>query len=98
MTPQKQKMDFLKELPVLNKNNFSRFQADSNQQLAVYIPTHEYPSAQIIIQEHTQILAKPPEKSKISFLDVKIAPHFKRREHVQLEHAGGEEISACWKR
>ncbi|XP_057713229.1 DET1- and DDB1-associated protein 1-like isoform X4 [Corythoichthys intestinalis] len=65
MTPQKQKMDFLKELPVLNKNNFSRFQADSNQQLAVYIPTHEYPSAQIIIQEHTQILAKPPEKSKM---------------------------------
>ncbi|XP_051944838.1 DET1- and DDB1-associated protein 1-like [Hippocampus zosterae] len=44
-------MDFLKELPVFDKNNFAKFQADSNPQFAVYIPTQDYPSKQIIIQD-----------------------------------------------
>ncbi|CAG01944.1 unnamed protein product, partial [Tetraodon nigroviridis] len=43
--------DFLKGLPVYNKNNFSRFHADSvcktsNRRPSVYLPTREYPSEQ----------------------------------------------------
>uniref|UniRef100_A0A3Q2V635 DET1- and DDB1-associated protein 1 n=1 Tax=Haplochromis burtoni TaxID=8153 RepID=A0A3Q2V635_HAPBU len=43
--------DFLKGLPVYNKNNFSRFHADSvckasNRRPSVYLPTRDYPSEQ----------------------------------------------------
>ncbi|XP_048833325.1 DET1- and DDB1-associated protein 1-like [Brienomyrus brachyistius] len=55
--------DFLKGLPVYNKNNFSRFHADSvcrawNRRPSVYIPTCECPSEQIIVTEKTNILLR----------------------------------------
>ncbi|KAM9323660.1 DET1- and DDB1-associated protein 1-like [Pholidichthys leucotaenia] len=58
-----EKRDFLKGLPVYNKNNFSRFHADSvckasNRRLSVYVPTREYPSEQIIVTEKTNILLR----------------------------------------
>uniref|UniRef100_A0A8C6SZ22 DET1- and DDB1-associated protein 1 n=1 Tax=Neogobius melanostomus TaxID=47308 RepID=A0A8C6SZ22_9GOBI len=54
---------FLKGLPVYNKNNFSRFHADSvckasNRRPSVYLPTREYPSEQIIVTEKTNILLR----------------------------------------
>lgn len=57
------KADFLKGLPVYNKNNFSRFHADSvckasNRRPSVYLPTREYPSEQIIVTEKTNILLR----------------------------------------
>nr|XP_057922160.1 DET1- and DDB1-associated protein 1-like [Doryrhamphus excisus] len=52
------KRDFLRELPVFNKNNFSNFHPDSHRQLPVYLPTHEYPSDQIIVQEKIDILSR----------------------------------------
>ncbi|XP_053185807.1 DET1- and DDB1-associated protein 1-like [Scomber japonicus] len=58
-----EKSDFLKGLPVYNKNNFSRFHADSvckasNRRPSVYLPTREYPSEQIIVTEKTNILLR----------------------------------------
>ncbi|XP_040911275.1 DET1- and DDB1-associated protein 1-like isoform X2 [Toxotes jaculatrix] len=53
-----EKGDFLKGLPVYNKNNFSRFHADSNRRPSVYLPTREYPSEQIIVTEKTNILLR----------------------------------------
>ncbi|XP_068197394.1 DET1- and DDB1-associated protein 1-like [Antennarius striatus] len=58
-----EKCNFLKGLPVYNKNNFSRFHADSvckasNRQPSVYLPTREYPSEQIIVTEKTNILLR----------------------------------------
>ncbi|KAI3375110.1 hypothetical protein L3Q82_021623, partial [Scortum barcoo] len=55
--------EFLKGLPVYNKNNFSRFHADSvckasNRRPSVYLPTREYPSEQIIVTEKTNILLR----------------------------------------
>uniref|UniRef100_A0A8C7FBD2 DET1- and DDB1-associated protein 1 n=2 Tax=Oncorhynchus TaxID=8016 RepID=A0A8C7FBD2_ONCKI len=55
--------DFLKGLPVYNKNNFSLFHADpvckaSNRRPSVYLPTCEYPSEQIIVTEKTNILLR----------------------------------------
>ncbi|XP_061588632.1 DET1- and DDB1-associated protein 1-like isoform X2 [Cololabis saira] len=52
------KGDFLKGLPVYNKNNFSRFHADSNRRPSVYLPTRDYPSEQIIVTEKTNILLR----------------------------------------
>lgn len=57
------KAEFLKGLPVYNKNNFSRFHADSvckasNRRPSVYLPTREYPSEQIIVTEKTNILLR----------------------------------------
>ncbi|XP_004542438.1 DET1- and DDB1-associated protein 1 [Maylandia zebra] len=58
-----EKRDFLKGLPVYNKNNFSRFHADSvckasNRRPSVYLPTRDYPSEQIIVTEKTNILLR----------------------------------------
>uniref|UniRef100_A0A2I3HEJ5 DET1- and DDB1-associated protein 1 n=1 Tax=Nomascus leucogenys TaxID=61853 RepID=A0A2I3HEJ5_NOMLE len=55
--------DFLKELPVYDKSNFSRFHGDSvckasNQRPSVYLPTRGYPSEQIIVTEKTNILPR----------------------------------------
>ncbi|MEQ2251171.1 DET1- and DDB1-associated protein 1 [Ilyodon furcidens] len=58
-----EKRNFLKGLPVYNKNNFTRFHADSvckasNRRPPVYLPTREYPSEQIIVTEKTNILLR----------------------------------------
>ncbi|XP_076001182.1 DET1- and DDB1-associated protein 1-like [Genypterus blacodes] len=58
-----EKAEFLKGLPVYNKNNFSRFHADSvckasNRRPSVYLPTRDYPSEQIIVTEKTNILLR----------------------------------------
>uniref|UniRef100_UPI00358E7DC7 DET1- and DDB1-associated protein 1 n=1 Tax=Myxine glutinosa TaxID=7769 RepID=UPI00358E7DC7 len=55
--------DFLKELPVYNESNFSRFHPDSvckasSRRPPVYLPTREYPSEQVIITEKTNILLR----------------------------------------
>ncbi|XP_008431638.1 DET1- and DDB1-associated protein 1-like isoform X1 [Poecilia latipinna] len=55
--------NFLKGLPVYNKNSFTRFHADSvckasNRRPSVYLPTREYPSDQIIVTEKTNILLR----------------------------------------
>ncbi|XP_038125874.1 DET1- and DDB1-associated protein 1-like, partial [Cyprinodon tularosa] len=58
-----EKRNFLKGLPVYNKNSFTRFHADSvckasNRRPSVYIPTREYPSEQIIVTEKANILLR----------------------------------------
>ncbi|XP_054566383.1 DET1- and DDB1-associated protein 1-like [Eptesicus fuscus] len=55
--------DFLKELPVYNKSNFSPFPANSvckasNRRPSVYLSMHKYPSEQIIVTEKTNILLR----------------------------------------
>ncbi|KAM4552882.1 DET1- and DDB1-associated protein 1-like [Odontesthes bonariensis] len=58
-----EKRNFLKGLPIYNKNNFSRFHADSvckssSRRPSVYLPTREFPSEQIIVTEKTNILLR----------------------------------------
>ncbi|XP_061172020.1 DET1- and DDB1-associated protein 1-like, partial [Saccostrea echinata] len=55
--------DFLKELPSHNEDNFTRFHIDSScrsnmRKPAVYIPTVDHPSEQVITTEKTNILLR----------------------------------------
>ncbi|XP_013772367.1 DET1- and DDB1-associated protein 1-like [Limulus polyphemus] len=55
--------EFLKELPSHNESNFTKFQADTTSKTtvkrpAVYLPTKDHPSEQIITTEKTNILLR----------------------------------------
>lgn len=54
--------DFLKELPVHDSTNFSKYTADgavkTSKKPAVYIPTKDHPSDQVITTEKTNILLR----------------------------------------
>ncbi|KAL3287416.1 hypothetical protein HHI36_001889 [Cryptolaemus montrouzieri] len=55
--------EFLKGLPSYDENNFTKFHVDNNSRSplkrpSVYIPTKDYPSAQVIVTEKTTILLK----------------------------------------
>uniref|UniRef100_A0A4W6FD59 DET1- and DDB1-associated protein 1 n=1 Tax=Lates calcarifer TaxID=8187 RepID=A0A4W6FD59_LATCA len=78
---------FLKGLPVYNKNNFSRFHADSvckasNRRPSVYLPTREYPSEQIIVTEKTNILLRYLHQQ----WDKKNAAKKREQEHTEGEN------------
>ncbi|XP_015906875.1 DET1- and DDB1-associated protein 1 [Parasteatoda tepidariorum] len=55
--------EFLKGLPSYNENNFTRFTPDPScrsfmRKSAVYLPTKDHPSEQIIVTEKTTILLR----------------------------------------
>ncbi|XP_071870029.1 DET1- and DDB1-associated protein 1 [Bombus fervidus] len=55
--------EFLKGLPSHNENNFANFHTDSGNRTcvkkpAVYLPTKDHPSEQIIVTEKTTILLR----------------------------------------
>ncbi|XP_044745746.1 DET1- and DDB1-associated protein 1 isoform X1 [Coccinella septempunctata] len=55
--------EFLKGLPSYDESNFTKFHIDNNNRSSlkrpsVYIPTKDYPAAQIIVTEKTTILLK----------------------------------------
>ncbi|XP_033634903.1 DET1- and DDB1-associated protein 1-like [Asterias rubens] len=54
--------EMLRGLPSHNENNFSRFHSDgsrgSSKKPAVYLPTKDYPSDQVITTEKTNILLR----------------------------------------
>ncbi|XP_063216106.1 DET1- and DDB1-associated protein 1 [Bacillus rossius redtenbacheri] len=76
--------EFLKGLPCYDENNFARFHTDNGSRTcvkrpAVYLPTKDYPSEQIIVTEKANILLRYLHQQ----WDKKSSQ--KKRDHAYLE-------------
>ncbi|CAG0921443.1 unnamed protein product [Notodromas monacha] len=69
---------FLRNLPSFNKENFTRYKADSSSQkkpIGVYVSTVSDPSAQVIVNDDTNILLRHLRREATMVLDSGVKRH-----------------------